>query len=169
MERLLPFSSPWKNLLLFALTLGLIGPVASFFTLQGQLGYSPFRALLYSVVSFWADLLSIILFALFLSKVFGKRFDAALEVSLLSYLPMWVFDAFDLYQPLRFLSNAGFLTSLFVLWRLLGKKFSLSARGRVLLLLLWTVLYAADALVSEAIAASPLAAKVFKTLWGKGI
>jgi hypothetical protein len=154
LRKLFPFKSFWKNLLLYTFTLGLIGPVLSFFTLQTQAGYGTERALLYAVVSFIADLLSILMFAKVYSRFAGSFEEVALE-SLAAYLPMWLFDVFDAYQPLRFLSNLGLLVSVLVLNRFMGKR-GLTAKVRLTLITLWVVLYALDGFLSELIAASPL-------------
>ncbi len=160
LKKIFPFKGFWKNLLLYAFTLGLIGPVLSFFTLQTQAGYGTERALLYAVVSFVADLLSILIFAKVYSRFAGSFEEAALE-SLAAYLPMWLFDLFDAYQPLRFLSNLGLLVSIFVLNRLMGNR-RLTAKVRLNLITLWVVLYALDGFLSEFIAASSLARWIVK-------
>jgi len=160
MEKLFPFKGFWKNLLLYAFTLGLIGPVLSFFTLQTQAGYGFERALLYAVVSFIADLLSILIFAKVYSR-FAGSFEEAGKEALLAYLPMWLFDIFDAYQPLRFLSNLGFVISLIVLYGFIKRK-GATFKVVLALLLLWAVLYALDGMLSEAIALSPLGKELLK-------
>jgi hypothetical protein len=156
----LPFKGFWKNLALYGFTLGLIGPVLSFFTLQSQAGYGTERALLYAVVSFIADLLSILVFSKVYSR-FAGGFEKAGREALLAYLPMWLLDIFDIYQPLRFLSNLGFVISLIFLYRCVREK-GISFKVISALLSLWAVLYLLDGIISEAVALSPLGKELLK-------
>ena len=135
--------------LLASLTLGLIGPVLSYFTLQSQGGYSQETALAYAATSYLLDVLSVVLFALFLRSRFGLSVKRAFYVSTVAYVPLWIFDLFDAYQQLRFLSNGGLLVSLLYLKRKLESGFAGSAA-------LFAFLYVVDALVAESIASSSL-------------
>ncbi len=147
-------------MLFYSLTLGLLGPVISFFTLQTQTGYSTERAFLYSVVSFFADLSSVLVYACVLKKFLKIGYDPSLGIATVVYLPMWIFDIFDLNQELRFLSNLGLAVSLIILFRLLERAEMSSFRRRFALLSVWVLLYVLDAAISEAIASSPLTVKL---------
>lgn len=139
-------------------TLGLVGPVLSYFSLQG-VGFSPERALLYSALTFLFDGLSVILFALYIRR-WGGEWDGALYTSTLVYLPLWLFDLFDISQSLRPLSNLALPLSLYLIYK--------SGKGRApfkeVLLgeTLFLALYALNGLTAELIASSPL----FKRLLG---
>ncbi|WP_456341750.1 hypothetical protein [Thermovibrio sp.] len=140
-------------------TLGLVGPVLSYFSLQG-VGFSPERALLYSLLTFLFDGLSVLFFALYIKRRWGGEWEGALDTSTLVYLPLWLFDFFDISQSLRPLSNLALPLSLYLIYKS-GKErvpFKEILLGETLFLVLYTL----NGLTAELIASSPL----FKRLLG---
>lgn len=147
-----------KGLRLFLLTyfaLGLIGPVLSYFSLQGA-GFSPERALLYSLLTFLFDGLSVLLFALYLKRGWKESWDGALYKSTLIYLPLWLFDFFDVSQALRPMSNLALPLSIYLIYRFAEGKTGKVFVGSALFL----ALYSLNGLTAELIASSPLFRKV---------
>ncbi len=106
-----------KNLCILALFLNAIGPTLSFFSLTTQSGYSESRALFYSVATYLLDLLSIAVFAIVLNKMENLSLEKAIQISIIVYISLWLFDVVDLFQPLRPLSNLGLIFSLWLLYR----------------------------------------------------
>jgi len=151
-----------KGLRLFLLTyftLGLVGPLLSYFSLQ-EAGFSPERALLYSFLTFLFDGISVLLFALYIKKRWREEWDGALYRSTLIYLPLWLFDFFDISQNLRPLSNLALPAALYLIYR-----FGRERVGRKEILIggaLFLFLYSLNGLTAELIASSPL----FKKIWG---
>jgi len=136
-------------------TLGLVGPLLSYFSLQ-KTGFSPERALLYSALTFLFDGLSVILFALYIKKRWGEGWEKALYTSTLIYLPLWLFDFFDVSQHLRPLSNLALPVSLYLIYRFgRGREFLTGAA-------LFLLLYSLNGLTSELIASSPLFEKFLR-------
>ncbi len=135
--------------LLLWFTLGALGPLLSFYSLQ-EAGFSEGRALLYSIVTFFLDGLNVLLLSGFIRKFLKKDFNSSLKLAVLVYSPLWVFDFFDIRQELRFLSNLGLIFSLYILYKLIG--------GRAFLKLsaVHVFLYALNGLTAELIASSPL-------------
>ena len=141
--------SGYSLFLLLWFTLGALGPLLSFYSLQNA-GFSEGRALFYSVVTFFLDGLNVLLLSWFIQKFLKKDFNSSLKIAVLVYSSLWLFDIFDVRQELRFLSNLGLIFSLYVLYKLTeGKAFlKLSA--------VHTLLYALNGLTAELIASSPL-------------
>jgi hypothetical protein len=133
-------------------TLGALGPVLSYFSLQ-ELGLSSTRALTYSLVTFAFDGVSVLLFALFIKR-FSLSYNRALYYSTLFYLPLWLFDLFDLTQETRFLSNLALPVSLYLIYKVL-KSWNLRRRELLLSEALFLFLYVLNGLSSEFIAPSP--------------
>jgi len=144
--------------LLLWFTLGALGPLLSFYSLQNA-GFSEGRALLYSVVTFFLDGLNVLLLSWFIQKFLKKDFNSSLKIAVLVYSSLWLFDIFDVRQELRFLSNLGLIFSFYVLYKLTeGKAFlKLSA--------VHTFLYALNGLTAELIASSPLFSEVVNSLF----
>ncbi len=153
-------SSGWRVFWSASLSVGLLGPILSFFTLQNQMHYSLSKAIAYSLVSFTADIVSILLFAFWLRRI-GFAVPRAVGTATVVYIPLWIFDIFDIYQPLRFLSNLGLAFSIWFLLNLLNE---LPQKDRVLSSILFLFLYIADALSAEIIAHSPLLLRLVKLL-----
>ena len=137
-------------------TLGALGPLLSFFSLQ-KVGYSEGRALLYSVLTFFLDGLNVFLLSLIFRKFLSIGFQESLRLATLTYSPLWLFDFFDVSQSLRSLSNLGLILSLYVLYRLTG--------GREFLKLsaVHVFLYGVNGFIAELTASSPLFVKVVES------
>jgi len=119
-------------------SLGAIGPLLSYFSLQ-EVGFSQLRALTYSLATFALDGASVLLFALFLKGLLHS-YGRALYYSTVFYLPLWLFDVFDLSQETRFLSNLALPVSLYLIYRVL-KPFGLRGRKLFHLELLFLLMY----------------------------
>ena len=139
-------------------TLGTLGPLLSFYSLQ-EVGFSEGRALLYSAVTFFLDGLNVLFLSGFIQKFLQKDFNYSLKLAVLVYSPLWLFDFFDMRQELRFLSNLGLIFSLYVLYKLTeGKAFlKLSA--------VHIFLYAINSLTAELIASSPLFSEIVNSIF----
>jgi hypothetical protein len=138
-------------------TLGLVGPLLSYFSLQ-EAGFSPERALLYSALTFLFDGLSVLLFALYIKKRRGEEWEGALYRSTLIYLPLWLFDFFDVSQSLRPLSNLALPVALYLIYRF-GKE-RVEKREILMGEFLFLILYSLNGLTAELIASSPLFERV---------
>lgn len=134
-------------LLLAWSTLGTIGPFLSYFSLQ-KAGFSEERALTYSVVTFLADLLNVLLLALVI-KAQGMKYSEAVEKATLIYIPIWLSDVFDAEQKLRVFSNLGLIVSFFVIYKFFREEF-------LKISVYHLILYVLNAAVSEWIATNPL-------------
>jgi len=149
----------------YGLRLALIGPFLSFYSLYFEENYSISTTLLYSITTYILDLLSVLIFAFILSKIsknYGQQinFDTALKFITFIYVPIWLSDVVDIYQPLRILSNIGLIYSFYLLYTGLTnliknenldiKKFFIICSG------IHLGIYVLDALISEIIVMNPL-------------
>jgi len=154
--------SGWYYFFIFGFTFAVIGPILSFYSLISQLEYSMNRALLYSLTTYFMDLLTVIIFSFFISVLSGKNFEKILKSYVIVNIPIWICDVFDIYQPLRVLSNIGFLYSFFLLWVVIN--IQQLRRYAVFVILLHLILYILNALVSELIATNPLILNILRSI-----
>ena len=82
----------------------------SYHSLQ-KAGATKEQAFTYGTVTLFADLINVV------------RLGLIIEKATIIYVPIWISDVFDVNQSLRVLSNVGLLTSIFVIYKLLPKKF----------------------------------------------
>ncbi|NPA54437.1 MAG: hypothetical protein GXO21_07200 [Aquificae bacterium] len=153
-------NSGWKYLIKYGLTLALIGPVLSFFSLKLQEGYSDIDALVYSVTTYFMDIATVIVFSFITSRFLKVDFSLLMKIYVGVNFPIWLSDIVDIYQPLRFLSNIGLLYSFYILWSGLG--FIKQKDKFIWTALIHLVLYVSNATISELIATSPLVKKVLQ-------
>jgi len=134
------------------LILNSIGPILSFYSLQTQLNYSWKIALTYSIATYFVDLIVVVIFAYFLNKlVYKNNFSQSLTLSLKFHYFLWIFDIFDIYQPLRILSNIWLLVWFFYLrFKLKNIKFD----KFVIIIVTYLILYGINSLIAESIAPS---------------
>lgn len=154
--------SGWQYFFVYGFTFALIGPVLSFYSLTYQLSYSPDRTILYSLTTYFMDLLIVIIFSFLLSVLFGVKFEKILKFYVVVNIPVWIGDIFDIYQPLRILSNLGFIYSFYILW--IGIKILNLRKQAVFIIGLHLILYVLNALLSEMIATNPLLLKILKSI-----
>ncbi len=156
--RVFEYRPSFRRLILLSLLTALIGPVLSFYSLTHQLDYTTSRAFLYSITTYSMDLISLFLFSLILRLSFGVRFSEAFTLYVVVNLPLWLADVFDLSQELRFLSNLGFLYSLYVLW--VGARVLALPGFRVISF--HAVIYLLNSALSELIATNPVLLRILR-------
>jgi len=151
----------------YGLTFALIGPVLSFYSLYIEENYPIKKVLTYSLTTYVLDLLSVLILASFLFFIFilfknYKNFDSAFKLSLFIYIPIWLSDIVDIYQPLRILSNVGLIYSLYLLYLGLKIIFDIKISMKkdfiffIFICSIHLILYILDALFSEIIVTNPV-------------
>jgi len=152
--------SGWDYFIKYALTFGLIGPVLSFYSLTTQMKYSIGKAFLYSVTTYFMDLLVVLVFSYLVFRLFERDFHKTLKMYVLVNIPIWLSDIFDIYQPLRILSNVGLIYSFYILYKVLE---SIDLKKKFIILSVFhLVLYVIDAVLSEIIATNPVLLKLLQ-------
>ncbi len=154
--------SGWYYFFVYGFTFALIGPVLSLYSLIFQMSYSFNKAVLYSLTTYFMDLLTVIIFSFLLSVLSGLNFEKILKFYVVVNIPVWIGDIFDIYQPIRILSNLGFLYSFYVLW--VGTGILNLRKQAVFIIGLHLILYVLNALLSEMIATNPLLLKILKLI-----
>ncbi len=151
----------------YGFTFALIGPVLSFYSLYFQENYQIKKVLTYSLTTYILDLMTVIVLSIFVFSIFKlfkniKNYDTAFKISLFIYIPIWLSDIVDIYQPLRILSNLGLIYSFFILYKGLEVLFNLHLRNKKDLIfftsiaVIHLVLYVLNAFVSELIVTNPI-------------
>ncbi len=154
--------SGWYHFFVYGFTFALIGPVLSLYSLIFQMSYSFNKAVLYSLTTYFMDLLTVIIFSFLLSVLSDLNFEKILKFYVVVNIPVWIGDIFDIYQPIRILSSLGFLYSFYVLWIGIG---TLNLRKQAVFIIgLHLILYVLNALLSEMIATNPLLLKILKLI-----
>ena len=142
--------------LIYAFALASIGSILSFISLYFFEREPVAKVLLYSVVIYALDIISVLLFSFYLSVFLSIKFPQALNISVFASVPVWISDIVDIYQPLRFLSVLGLFYSIYILFLWFR---SLSVENKKLHIGIYVSLYFANALISEAIFKNPLVKK----------
>ncbi len=145
---------------ILSFTFGLIGPVLSFYSLMEELKFTYEKALIYSIATFIADFISVIIVSFLFFKITNyKNYNYWLLFYSLIYTIIWGSDIFDISQYLRVFSNLGLILSILILFYILKEKF----KNKVYILLaIHIIFYILDAFISELIATNPLILKILK-------
>ena len=152
--------SSWQEYFLkYALTFGLIGPVLSFISLK-DISFQ--KAIIYAPVTYIADMTVLFIFSFFTAKLLRMDFSTIMKFYILVNIPIWLSDVFDIYQPLRVLSNIGFLYSFYLLYT--GLRFFKKEKYILPVFVIHLVLYVLNAVLSEVIATNPILKKMIKIL-----
>ncbi len=151
----------------YGLTFALIGPVLSFYSLFFKENYPLKKVLTYSSATYILDLLNVIVLSFFVFFIFKilksvRSFEYAFKISLFSYIPIWISDIVDIYQPLRILSNLGLIYSFYILYTGLQYLFKIDIKKKedfsffILIVVVHVFLYSLNAFVSEMIVTNPV-------------
>lgn len=152
--------SSWQGYFFkYALTFGLIGPVLSFISLKDIFFQ---KAIIYAPATYIADMTVLFVFSFLVSKLLKIDFPTVMKFYILVNIPIWLSDIFDIYQPLRVLSNLGFLYSFYLLY--IGLKFFKKEKYILPVFVIHLVLYVLDAVLSEIIATNPILKKMLGAL-----
>ena len=148
--------SSWQGYFLkYALIFGLIGPVLSFISLK-DISFQ--KAVIYAPTTYIADMTVLFIFSSLAAKLLKIDFSTVMKFYILVNIPIWLSDIFDIYQPLRVLSNLGFLYSFYLLY--IGLKFFKKEKYLLPVFVIHLVLYVLDAVLSEIIATNPILKKM---------
>ncbi len=151
----------------YGITFALIGPVLSFYSLFFQENYPIKKVLTYSLTTYILDLITVLVLSVFVFLIFkffnkSKNFDYAFKIALFIYIPIWISDFVDIYQPLRILSNLGLIYSFYVLYKGLQFLFNIDLRQKTDFIFYSSIigihflLYVLNAIISEVIATNPV-------------
>jgi len=147
-------NKPLSTVIKVGLILALIGPTLSFFSLILQLNYPSYKALFYALTTYVLDIAVTFIFGVYLSRTSSLSLYKSLKISFVANYPVWICDIFDIYQPLRILSNIGILFGIAFLF----KKLSDYKDGKyaIFSIIIYILLYILDSIVSELIATNPI-------------
>ena len=137
----------------YGIFIALIGPVLSLYSLTTQSGYSLDKSLIYGIITYFMDLIVVVLFSIIISFLEKVSVDNVLKAYVLVNILIWFFDVFDIYQPLRIVTNVGFFYSFYLLWIGLG---CLRINMKILFLVMHGIFYVVNAFLSEFMALNPL-------------
>jgi hypothetical protein len=159
----------------YGFTFALIGPILSFYSLYFQEKYPIKKVLTYSLTTYILDLITVIILSLLVLLVLRifkktKNFDYAFKIALFIYIPIWLSDFVDIYQPLRILSNIGLIYSFFILYKGLKISFQINLKIKKDLTFFLTIsgthllLYITNAFISELIVTNPFLKTIIQNL-----
>lgn len=143
----------------YALSLASLGSILSFISLYFIKKESFLKVLNYVIVIYFLDLISVVVFGLYLSKRMEQSFKDAFRLSVFSTVPVWLSDLVDIYQPLRPLSTLGLLYSVYILFLWLR---NLQVESIPIHLGVYVMLYVLNAVASEAIIQNPVVREILK-------
>ncbi len=145
----------------YMLSLALIGPILSVFSMSviGDISFK--KSLLYAVTTYLLDIASVYIFA-FLVSVIDKniRLKTAINIAVFGSTPIWLSDIVDIYQPLRPLSTIGLLYSLYIIYMAIKLKSPKGHKIVGLLLFIFILLYVLNAAIAESIVKNPLVKQI---------
>ncbi|NPA53925.1 MAG: hypothetical protein GXO21_04585 [Aquificae bacterium] len=148
----------------YMLTLALIGPILSFYSMFIIENISIGKTILYCITTYVLDIICVYIFAYILS-FFEKEgnFFTFFKITVFSSTAIWISDIVDIHQILRPLSSLGLLYSLYLLY-IAFKNFSIPSKRILAYISLFVILYILNALVAESIVQNPLVAKILKEI-----
>jgi len=152
---------PKSFILKYVLTLALIGPVLSLFSMTVIEGITFKKSIFYSITTYIMDIISVYIYAVII-RLLDKEVDlqSSLKISAFGSTPVWLSDIVDIYQPLRPLSTLGLLYSLYIIYMAIKLKSPKGYRVVGLLLFVFIVLYVVNSLIAESIVQNPIVRQV---------
>ncbi len=148
-------------ILRYVLTLALIGPVLSLFSMTVIEGITLKKALFYAVTTYIMDIISVYVYAIIV-RLLDREIDlqSSLKISAFGSTPVWLSDIVDIYQPLRPLSTLGLIYSLYIIYMAIKLKSPKGYKIVGLLLLIFIVLYVLNSLIAESIVQNPIVKQI---------
>ena len=148
------------SILLYMLVLNSIGPLLSIYSMYIKENLPIEKAVIYSVITYILDILSILIFSFFLSKTENNlSYKDSFQFSVIVYTPIWLSDIVDISQYLRPLSSLGLIYSLILL--ILLFKFLKKDKPYIFIsLTVYIILYILDSLIAESIITNPILKKL---------
>ncbi|NPA51470.1 MAG: hypothetical protein GXO22_01075 [Aquificae bacterium] len=160
-QRLLYSKVTKRFIFSYVFTLASIGPVLSFFSMYILENISLQKTLVYCVVTFVLDILSVYIYGV-LIKSFdrGINYETALKISAFGSTGIWLSDIVDIYQYLRPLSIFGFFYSMYLMYIVFREILKKDFRYIIFMLAVFSVLYGLNSLIAESIVQNPIIKKV---------